>query len=174
MLRKRPTYYFEKDENKIENYEKAINDDKNTYLCHHRLETHFSDGTERPIGCDLSSDELKALGMYDFRPPEELIFLTMQEHRAIHNKHTDYKKMSSKRIGSHLSLGTKKKISESNKRHNELYGRSGGNYKKVVCIETNETFNSVADAMKKYGKGHISAACNGTRKRACGYHWRWA
>lgn len=167
------SYYFLKDENKIENYEKAKSDTTQTWVCHHRLETHFSDGTERPKGSYLLSEELVALGMYYFRPPEELIFMTRKDHQALHNKNNDYKKISSRKIGSHLSNETKNKISESLKIHNKMYGRSGGNNTKVICIETSEIFNSIKEAQEKYGKGHIVDVCKGRRKKACGYHWKY-
>ena len=66
---------------KVENYDKLYNTD-DIYDCHHRLETHNSDGEKRLV--QLTSKELKALGMYYNRPPEELIFLTHSEHTALH------------------------------------------------------------------------------------------
>lgn len=75
---------FCKDYTKIENYDKAVTDDTQTWHIHHRLETHFSDGTPRPKNAFLSMDELKALDMYYNRPPEELIFLTRAEHNVVH------------------------------------------------------------------------------------------
>ena len=48
----------------IENFEKAAADNFIGWDCHHRLETHFSDGTERPKNAQLSAAELKALDMY--------------------------------------------------------------------------------------------------------------
>lgn len=66
----------------IENYDKAIADTTQTWQCHHRLETHNSDGERRLV--DITAKELKALGMYYNRPPEELIFLTVSEHRKLH------------------------------------------------------------------------------------------
>lgn len=71
-----------KDFTKIENYEKAVNDTTQTWQCHHRLETHNSDGERRLV--DISREELIALGMYFDRPPEELIFLTPIEHISLH------------------------------------------------------------------------------------------
>ena len=67
----------------IENYDKAIADTTQTWQCHHRLETHNSDGERRLV--DISSAELIALGMYYDRPPEELIFMTELEHKRLHN-----------------------------------------------------------------------------------------
>lgn len=76
--------YCNGDVTKIENYEEAVNDDTTTYNIHHRLETHFSDGTERPKNAQLTMKELISLDMYYNRPAEELIFLTPKEHRAVH------------------------------------------------------------------------------------------
>ena len=92
-----------KDFTKIENYYKAITDDA-LYVCHHRLETHFSDGTPRPNNAHISEDELRTLDMYLNRPPEELIFLTLSEHSKLHNNCTAFgphsKKSKKKRIES--------------------------------------------------------------------------
>jgi len=63
---------------KIENYDKAIADNTQTWHCHHRLEIH-----EDYIN---SSEDLKLMNLYYNRPPEELIFLTNVEHRKIHSK----------------------------------------------------------------------------------------
>lgn len=102
----------------IENYEKAVNDTTQVWQCHHRLETHNSDGERRLV--DISSAELIALGMYYDRPPEELIFLTSAEHMYLHHKgmkHSEEhrKKISEANKGKHLSEETKKKMSEAHK-----------------------------------------------------------
>lgn len=89
----------------IQNYGFAISDEKKMWECHHRLETHFADGTERPKKAQLSKEELIALDMYYNRPPEELIFLTVSEHQKLHNK------------GKQLSEETKRKMSEALKGH---------------------------------------------------------
>ena len=92
----------------IENYEKAVNDTTQTWQCHHRLETHNSDGERRLV--DISGSELIALGMYFDRPPEELIFMTELEHKHLHNagKPGTF-------TGKHHSEEVKGRISESNK-----------------------------------------------------------
>lgn len=87
----------------IENYAFAISDEKHMWECHHRLETHFSDGTPRPRNAQLSKSELIALGMYYNRPAEELIFLTKPEHRKLHSN----------------TLGTKW-TDEQRKKHSEI------------------------------------------------------
>ena len=89
-----------KDYENIENYEAAKKDNFKGWECHHRLETHNSDGERRLV--DITQKELKALGMYYNRPAEELIFLTTIEHNA-------YDK------GKQKSEETRKKIAEANK-----------------------------------------------------------
>ena len=127
-------YYFNrycKDYTNIENYEKAAADDFKGWHCHHRLETHTSDGERRSV--DIPMDELKALGMYYNRPAEELIFLTSREHNAfnkgrpgpnkgkkfseeVRRKMAEAKKgKPSPRKGKKLSEETKKKLREANK-----------------------------------------------------------
>lgn len=113
---------FCKDFTKIENYEKAVNDTTQTWVCHHRLETHNSDGERRLV--DISVKELIALGMYYDRPPEELIFLTRAEHVSLHQKgklgtftgkhHSEEtkRKISEAEKGKYVSEETKKKMSE--------------------------------------------------------------
>ncbi len=94
----------------IENYEKAIADKTQTWECHHRLETHNSDGERRLV--DIESEELMALGTYFDRPPEELIFLTPLEHGILHGKGKP-----GIMKGKHHSEETKQKISDSEKGH---------------------------------------------------------
>ena len=105
----------------IENYEKAKKDNFIGWECHHRLETHNSDGIRRDV--DISHKELEALGMYYNRPPEELIFLTIREHHILRkvSDSTREKLRATKKgennpnYGKHLSEETKQKIGEANK-----------------------------------------------------------
>ena len=87
---------------KIENFEKAKLDNFKGWHCHHRLETHNSDGEERLVF--ISKEELKALDMYYKRPPEELIFMTSFEHLKLHNSGTH-----SALYGKHLTDEHKRK-----------------------------------------------------------------
>lgn len=45
---------------------------------------------------------------------------------------------------------------------------------KVLCIETNEVFNSYVEASinKNISPKHIGECCKGTRKTTGGYHWK--
>lgn len=105
----------------IENYDKAIADTTQVWHCHHKLETHNSDGERRSI--DIAKKELIALDMYYDRPQEELIFLTDAEHKRLHYKgkkgHKYSKeskvKMSAAHKGKKPSDETRKKMSESQK-----------------------------------------------------------
>ena len=107
-----------KDYENIENYEKAKTDNFKNWDCHHRLETHNSDGERRLV--DITRDELLALGMYYGRPAEELIFLTTSEHNTLHHKgklisEEHKKKLREANKGKKLSEETKKKLREAKK-----------------------------------------------------------
>ena len=65
------------DISKIENYERALADGKETWHCHHRLE--IVDGVV------TSMSVLKDKGLYYGRHASELIFLTRTDHLKLHN-----------------------------------------------------------------------------------------
>ena len=90
----------------IENYDKAINDDTQMWVLHHRLELTL-DGEYAH-----SREELIRLGMYYHRPYYELIFLTKSDHQKLH-AHDKYKNTLSKSLHGHVvSNETRKKISD--------------------------------------------------------------
>lgn len=88
--------YCCEDISKIENYDKAIADKTQTWVCHHKQEI-LDDGTK------VSPDELIKQSLYYHRPANELIFLTATQHNTLHHK------------GKHLSEAVKKKISTNHK-----------------------------------------------------------
>ena len=47
--------------------------------------------------------------------------------------------------------------------------------KKIICIETQIIYESIAEAQRKTGinHSHISETCNGKRKTSGGYHWKY-
>lgn len=45
--------------------------------------------------------------------------------------------------------------------------------KAVKCIETGMVYQSLTDAKAKTGFSHIGSVCNGKRKSAGGYHWKF-
>lgn len=138
---------FCKEYTNIENYEKAKADNFKGWHCHHRLETHNSDGERRLI--DISQKELIALGMYYNRPPEELIFLTSREHNAF-NK------------GKHASDETRRKMSESAKgkpKSEEARRKMKGNKNALGCKRSEETRKKMSEAHKGkhwYNNGKIN------------------
>ena len=122
----------------IENYEKAKKDNFIGWECHHRLETHNSDGIRRDV--DISHKELEALGMYYNRPPEELIFLTTREHHILRkvSDSTREKLRATKKgennpnYGKHLSEETRKKMREAKKgENNPAFGKHWFNNGKI-------------------------------------------
>ena len=135
-----------KDYENIENYEKALADNFKGWHCHHRLETHTSDGIRRPV--DIPQAELMALGMYYHRPPEELIFLTIKEHNAYQKgkqagennpfygkKHTEEtrNKIGEAHKGTHHTEESKKKMSLAKK--DKYIGENHPNYGKHLSEE---------------------------------------
>lgn len=47
------------------------------------------------------------------------------------------------------------------------------NKKKVICLETNEIFNSIAEAEKIKNVSNVSFCCNGKRKSTKGLHFKF-
>ena len=137
-----------KDYENIENYQKALADNFKGWECHHRLETHNSDGERRLV--DITKKELIALGMYYHRPAEELIFLTVKEHHEYRkgkhhseeskNKMSEAMKGNKNTLGYHHSAETKNKIVEATRINN--IGRHWFNNGKInkFCYECPEGF----------------------------------
>lgn len=164
--------YYCRDFTQIENYEKAVADETRVWDCHHRLETHTSDGERRLV--DISTKELKALGVYYARPPEELIFMTQEEHHRLHRhgKKLDEEtinKRTEKQKGAKRSDETKRRLSESNRNNPKQ------RCKKVRCIETNTVYPSIREAGRATDilHGNIKNVCHGKQLTAGGYHWEF-
>ena len=144
-----------KDYENIENYEAAKKDNFKGWDCHHRLETHTSDGERRLV--DITVAELQALDMYYNRPAEELIFLRKGEHTSLRK----------------VSDSTRKKLSELKQGENHpMYGKH----------HSEESKNKISKAAKgennpMYGKKHSDAAKKKMSEKAKGniktkgMHW---
>ncbi len=146
---KRTKSYCCEDFSLIENYEKAVNDKSQTWHCHHRLETHTSDGIRRDV--DITKKELKELGTYLHRPASELIFLTATEHILLHQNGE-----RNNFYGKHHTEETKKKISEAKKgkgagEDNPFYGKHHTEEARRKVSEANKgrTHTVSAEARKK-------------------------
>lgn len=99
---------FCKDYTLIENYNEAVNDTTQTWICHHIL------------GEILSKQQLLEHDFYYNVPPCMLKFVTKSEHNSIHHlgkSHTEYtrKKMSASHKGLKQSEESRRKMSESRK-----------------------------------------------------------
>jgi hypothetical protein len=99
----------------IENYDKAISDNTQSWRCHHRLEIQ-DDGK-----IIYTAKQLQDMGLYYNRPASELIFLTLSEHNSLHAKYVPIDRRI--RVSNKLkerqphpqSEETRKKLSELNK-----------------------------------------------------------
>lgn len=83
-------------------------------------------------------------------------------------------------LGKKLSEEQKEKMSKAQKerfkRPEEIEKRKELSKKKVLCIETNLIYNSIQEAAKDVGLASgcdIGRVCQGKRKTASGYHWRY-
>ena len=121
--------YCREDISLIENYDKAIADNTQTWECHHRKESQYSAG------------ELFYICEYYNRPACELIFLTPANHRRFH--HLGKQSVMS---GKHHSAETCKKISEANKgKHRSAETRrkmSEARKGKPTCIKGKHWYNN--------------------------------
>ena len=147
-----------KDYENIENYQKALADNFIGWDCHHRLETHNSDGERRLV--DITRDELKSLGMYYNRPSSELIFIKHNEHKSLHKPSEETKKkMSTAKkgekhpmYGKHRTEETRKKIAETNKGKK----RSEETRKKIAEIKKG---NTNTKGRRWFNNGKINKVC---------------
>lgn len=162
--------YFCDDIENVENYEKAKADNFVGWDCHHRLETHTSDGERRLV--DITKKELIALDMYYHRPASELIFMIRKSHLILHNK------------GKHPSEETLRKLSESHKGqvawNKGLKGQPGPNKGRHWSEETKRKISETLKGNQN-AKGHhqiseearkkLSEARKGKPGPNKGRHW---
>ena len=160
----------------VENYQKAKKDNFIGWHCHHRLETHNSDGERRLV--DISHNELKALGMYYNRPADELIFLTSREHQILHTKgkqgywkgktgpnkckklpEETKKKMSEAKKGKQFSEEHKKKIGETKKGNKNMLGKKHSAESKKRMSEAMKGKNIWTRGRHWYNNGKENKYC---------------
>ena len=134
----------------IENYDLAINDKTRKWVIHHRRGTIYS------------KEGLKEIGEYYKRPAIELIFMLKEEHDRFHHieKNNPF-------FGKHHSEETKKKISESLSKSILQYTKDGKFIKEWIGTREVERYLGIAHS-------NIIQCCQGNRKTAGGFVWRYA
>lgn len=148
MISKHAYMYCREDLSLIENYDKAISDNTQSWRCHHRLEIQDEGRTI------YTAKQLQEMGLYYNRPANELIFLTLNEHNYLHAKYKSKEKRdkftSSMRGKSptlehrlHLSQALKgrKQTEEQRKINSECH-------KGIKCSE--QTKKKISENSKKY------------------------
>lgn len=162
----------------IENYEKAINDTTQTWVCHHRLETHNSDGILRQVA--LSQKELDALGMLYDRPPEEFIFLTQAEHRILHNSFRDYSKITDEARQNRSKAAKLRASKMTEEERRKVYGiwkgkKQSEETKRKMSVSIRNTMNKMSEEERKekYGRdfSEISKKYKEYRKNGGTLQW---
>ena len=146
----------------IENYELAISDTTQMWEIHHRRGTIYS------------KKDLKEIGEYYNRPAAELIFLTPTAHRRLHFKgvpkgpmsEAAKKAISEAKKGIPLSEEHKKALSEAHLKKILQFTKSGKFIKEWPSIRE-------ASKQLKINRGNICGCCNGIRKSAGGYVWKY-
>ena len=138
--------YCKEDISKIKNYEQAIADKTQTWVCHHMTETWWN----------CTAQELIENECYYNRKACELIFLTPEEHKSLHMKgkilsEETRRKISESHKGKILSEETKRKLSEANKGNTYHKGKK----------HSEETRRKISES----NKGHLPT------KGSKGMHW---
>lgn len=154
--------YCKDDISMIENYENAINDKTQTWVCHHRRETIFS------------RKDLIEIGEYYNRPAAELIFLTNSDHNRLH------------KLGKHHSAESRKKMSEAKKGDkNPRFGKPAWNNSKHHSEESRKKMSEKKngennpffgkhhseEAKKKMSESHIGKHYPKLSEAKTGKHW---
>lgn len=111
--------YCSEDLSHIENYDKAIADDKHLWVCHHRNEICLANQSRLDRGI-TTYRQLIADGMYWHRPACELIFLRHDEHLRLHHNgkivsEDTRRKLAHIASGENLSDETRRRMSASAK-----------------------------------------------------------
>lgn len=125
--------YCKEDISKIKNYEQAMNDTTQTWVCHHMTETWWN----------CTAKELIENECYYNRKACELIFLTQEEHTKLHSigrHHSEEtrRKMSESHKGKILSEETKRKLSEANKGNTYHKGKKHSEETRIKISEANK------------------------------------
>ena len=175
--------YCCEDPSLIENYDLAIADTTQMWDCHHRAEI---------LSCGrFSVSDLKNFGLYYNRPASELIFLTPSAHCRLHGKNRSIDKWKYSFRGKHHTLETKQKMRECKLGHKvsletrdkirkTLTGTIAvWKHRNILQYTKDGIFikkwESMSEVERELGISHcnIVNCCNGKRKSAGGYIWKY-
>ncbi len=121
------------DLNLVENYQDAINDENNLWICHHRLETHYKNGRKRKEYLDR--EQLIKNRLYYHRPANELIFLTIPDHIYLHKYGIPRSENDKLKIKEGMKYITEK---ERERRRKTAFKMGINNLGKKLSLETKE------------------------------------
>ena len=110
----------------IENYDKAINDKTQIWVCHHKLE----------IELNLTQRELIEIRRYFDVPASELIFMTRSDHTKLHTQ------------------GEKNPMYRKNGKDNPMYGKNHEDYMSIEAIKEKRRKQSTNATGAKNGRYH--------------------
>ena len=154
----------------IENYDLAIVDITQTWICHHIL------------GEQYSRQYLIENGLYLNRPASELRFVTKHEHNDLHLKGVPRSEATKQAISDAQKGVPKGPMSEAHKKAIS-YAMTGvpkpWKYKKVLQFTKSGEFvrewPSMTAIWQELGirQGNISACCQDNRKSAGGFIWKF-
>ena len=157
----------------IENYALAVADTTQTWFCHHIL------------GEKYSRQYLIENNLYEKRPASELRFVTKYEHNDLHLKGVPRSEATKQAIsdakkGVPMSEAHKQAISDAmtgvpkSEAHKQKLSKKILQYTKSG--EFIRQWPSAMEAQIKLGiaQSNICKCCNGKRKSAGGYVWRYA
>lgn len=131
---------------KIENYEKALNDKTQMWHCHHRLELTLDDEFAH------TPKELQKMGMYYNRPYYELIFLTISQHRKLHGGGLKESSREALSNASKLNRQTKQIESPTKGKFRTEFSIAYYEHFKILPCENLRQWRSELSWFKKYGE----------------------
>ena len=134
--------------------EKCKNEDERKRLATMNIGRHHSEETKRKIsealkGKHFSEESRKKMSEWQIG--------RVSPRKGVHLTDETKEKLRNANLGKHHSMETRKKMG-----------------KKIICVELNRVFDSIALAKEETGITHIVDVLKGKLKTAGGYHWRYA
>ena len=151
--------YCSEDLSLIENYDLAIADEFDTWICHHKL--GIINGVTIPI------EELIAKNLYFNRPANELIFMTRSEHITLHNKTRTLSTHTKQLISDAQTLFFSNPIERAKRSKIILQFTKDGEF-----LREWPSSHEIERTLK-FSRSAIRACCNRKTKLAYSFIWRY-